>query len=83
MTPEPMLGSVLESTSLCLGIEGHAARFHHSVTAVPVLEIPFAPDNTYEIEKMRGRGRERQKEKSREMSMRERRLQTVVVFACV
>ena len=50
MTPGPMLGSVLESTSLCLDIEGHAARFRHSVTAVPVLEIPFVPDNTYEGE---------------------------------
>ena len=48
MTPRPILGSVPESTSLCLGSEGHAARCRHSAAAARVLEIPFVPDNIYD-----------------------------------
>ena len=55
MTRGPILGSVPESTSLCLGSEGHAARCRHSATVVPVLEIPFVPDNIYDTERNRQR----------------------------
>ena len=55
MTPRPILGSVPESTSLCLGSEGHAARCRHSATAVRVLEIPFVPGNIYDTDRDRQR----------------------------